>query len=299
PAVRDAFLGIQAAVVIVVVQALLRLRGKALTSQLDLAIAVGAFICLFFGLLPFPVVILLAGLIGAVSGGTVSAPALPVGRTVPWGTLATWGGSLAAILALGGPFLRDLALYFTALALLSFGGAYALLSWMTQTVVQDYGWITTPQMIDALGLAETTPGPLILVTQFVGILAGYGADGWPLALAAGVVTLWVTFLPCFVFIFAGAPWIDRIAAMPRLSSALGRITAAVLGVIASLSLWFALHVLFADVAPDAPIPELASLRWEAPLLIALAALLTFRFKCPLPLTLLICAAAALVLGLIP
>ncbi|MGR3467196.1 MAG: chromate efflux transporter [Shimia sp.] len=303
PAVRDAFLGVQAAVVIVVVQALLRLRAKALATREDLAIAVVAFVSLFTGALPFPVVILGAGLIGALraSEDRPSAPPPERART-PWGTLATWGASFAALVTLSGPFLRELTLYFTALALLTFGGAYAVLSWMTQTVVQDYGWITTPQMIDALGLAETTPGPLILVTQFVGILAGYAAGGWSLALAAGLVTLWVTFLPCFVFIFAGAPWIDRLSAMPRLAAALRRITAAVVGVIASLSLWFALHVVFADVGTggpgwlDVPIPAPSTLRAQALVLIALAAVLALRLKSPLPLSLLICAAAGLGLG---
>ena len=114
--------------------------------------------------------------------------------------------------------------------------------------MQDQGWLTTQQMMDGLGLAETTPGPLILVTEFVGFLAGFGASGWGLALAAALVTVWVTFVPCFLWIFAGAPYIEWISSQPRLSSALQAITAAVVGVILNLSIWFALHVFFADIA---------------------------------------------------
>jgi hypothetical protein len=129
----------------------------------------------------------------------------------------------------------------------TFGGAYAVLAWMVQEVVQDFGWLTTAQMMDALGLAETTPGPLILVTEFVGFLAGAQAGGPGLGLAAALVTLWVTFAPCFLWIFAGAPYVEWIATRPRLQGALDAITAAVVGVIANLSLWFALHVVFGEV----------------------------------------------------
>ncbi|MEM6479980.1 MAG: chromate transporter, partial [Pseudomonadota bacterium] len=165
-----------------------------------------------------------------------------------------------------------------------FGGAYAVLAYMTQTVVQDLGWITTDQMIDALGLAETTPGPLILVTQFVGVLAGHAIGGWPLAIIAGLVTLWVTFLPCFLWIFAGAPYVERLTTEPRIASALSAVTAAVVGVILNLSLWFALHVIFSRLGSlrfawaEIPLPALASLNLSAVLYIALAALLLFAIK---------------------
>jgi chromate transport protein ChrA len=138
-------------------------------------------------------------------------------------------------------------LFFAKLAVVTFGGAYAVLAWMVQEVVQDFGWLTTAQMMDALGLAETTPGPLILVTEFVGFLAGAQAGGLGLGLAAALVTLWVTFAPCFLWIFAGAPYVEWIATRPRLQGALDAITAAVVGVIANLSLWFALHVVFGEV----------------------------------------------------
>ena len=125
--------------------------------------------------------------------------------------------------------------------------AYAVLAWMAQEVVQAKGWLTLPQMMDGLGLAETTPGPLILVNEFVGFMAAHQTGGWAMGLAGAAIALWMTFVPCFLFIFAGAPFIERLTHMPRLSGALAAITAAVVGVIANLSLWFALHVLFASV----------------------------------------------------
>ncbi|MEO0654705.1 MAG: chromate transporter, partial [Pseudomonadota bacterium] len=183
-------------------------------------------------------------------------------------------------------------------------GAYAVLAYMTQEVVQDYGWLTTAQMMDGLGLAETTPGPLILVTQFVGFLAGDGAGGTGLALAAAVVTLWVTFVPCFLWIFAGAPYIEWISAQPRLSGALTAITAAVVGVIANLSLWFAAHVFFATVGEIslgpirliAPVPGTIDIAAVA--LAVLAGVLILRLKWSLPAALAVAAAAGLGLQLL-
>jgi chromate transporter len=146
-----------------------------------------------------------------------------------------------------GGLLAEIGLFFAKLAVVTFGGAYAVLAYMVQEVVADHGWLTTAQMMDALGLAETTPGPLILVTEFVGFLAGAQAGGWPMGLAAALVTLWVTFAPCFLWIFAGAPYVDWIASRPRLTGALSAITAAVVGVILNLSVWFATHVIFTDL----------------------------------------------------
>jgi len=160
--------------------------------------------------------------------------------------------------------------------LVTFGGAYAVLAYMTQAVVGDLGWLTTAQMMDALGLAETTPGPLILVTEFVAVLAGYQEGGVSLAILAGLVTLWVTFAPCFLWIFAGAPYIDWLASRPRLAAALTAITAAVVGVILNLTLWFALNLFFADLTNYAigPIslllPDLTSLQ-PTPVILALIA----------------------------
>jgi chromate transporter len=168
-----------------------------------------------------------------------------------WGAL--WVIPIFAVWAMDQTFLTEIALFFSTLAVVSFGGAYAVLTYMTQSVVQDFGWITTQQMIDALGLAETTPGPLILVTQFVAMLAGFAQDGLGLAFTAGLLCLWVTFVPCFLWIFLAGPYLDAIAAMPRVSAALRAITAAVVGVILNLALWFALHTLFAEVASAPPL----------------------------------------------
>ena len=159
---------------------------------------------------------------------------------------------------------------------------------MTQEVVSEQNWLTTPQMMDGLGLAETTPGPLILVTEFVGYLAGHQAGGFWLALAAALLTLWVTFVPCFLWIFTGAPYIDWIATRPRLTGALSAITAAVVGVILNLSLWFATHVFFADVGmrkagPFSTLwPDLSSLDFRVVLLAAIAGILILRFHWGLP-----------------
>ncbi|MGY9046384.1 MAG: chromate transporter, partial [Rhodobacterales bacterium] len=169
--------------------------------------------------------------------------------------------------------------FFAKLAVVTFGGAYAVLAYMAQEVVTARGWLDPLQMIDALGMAETTPGPLILVTQFVGMLTGYAAGGPMLALIAGALTLWMTFVPCFLWIFAGAPYVEHLQTRPRLQAALGAITAAVVGVILNLSLWFALHVVFARVTQQhlgpmsLPLPDPASLRPDALILIALAAVL--------------------------
>ena len=167
---------------------------------------------------------------------------------------------------------------------MTFGGAYAVLAYMAQDVVTGQGWITAGQMMDGLGLAETTPGPLILVTQFVGFLAGYGAGGMGLAWAAAMVTLWATFVPCFVWIFAGAPYIDWIARQPRLKGALAAITAAVVGVILNLSLWFALHVAFATVTREAIgpltlwVPDRATLDLRVLAISVLAAVMLLRLR---------------------
>jgi chromate transporter len=198
---------------------------------------------------------------------------------------AIWLLPLGALWAVApGGLLAEIGLFFARLAIVTFGGAYAVLAWMVQEVVQDRGWLTTAQMMDALGLAETTPGPLILVTEFVGFLAGAQAGGLALGLAAALVTLWATFAPCFLWIFAGAPYVEWIASRPRLQGALDAITAAVVGVIANLSLWFALNVLFAEVAraPAGPAgiwrPDPASVDPGAIALTALAALLIFRLR---------------------
>jgi len=302
PLVQAAFLGIKAAVVVIVIEALLRLARRSLTRTDHRALALSSFLAIFAFGLPFPAIIALAALYGALtpSGRASEAPSPPVppSRTLAtitiWGTL--WLAPVGLLWVTGAEMLTDLALFFSKLAVVTFGGAYAVLAYMTQEVVGSFGWLTTPEMIDGLGLAETTPGPLILVTEFVGYLAGHREGGTGLALMAALVTLWTTFLPCFLWIFAGAPYLDRIAAEPRLSAALDAISAAVVGVILNLSLWFALHVVFtsvgqSDLGPiSLPRPDWHSLSFPAVLLSILAALLLIGLRLPLVLVLAIMAA---------
>ncbi len=251
PLVEALFLGIKATVVIIVLEALLKVSKKALHG-LDRWILAGlSFLAIFVFALPFPLIIAAAALYGAWKGGAATEPAPPLAKANTLRTIAIWGtlwwAPIAARWASGHQLLTDIGLFFSKLAIVTFGGAYAVLAYMTQEVVQDQGWITTEQMMDGLGLAETTPGPLILVTEFVGFLAGYGAGNWGLAIAAAALTVWVTFVPCFLWIFAGAPYIEWISTRPRLTGALQAITAAVVGVILNLSLWFATHVFFGTV----------------------------------------------------
>ena len=283
PLVQAAFLGIKAAVIVVVVQALRKVAGKSLRGPSDWSLAALSLAGLFVLGLPFPLIIVMAGLWGfanarGAQGAVDAAPARAahgVSTLLIWGSL--WATPLAVLWALDQTFLLTLGLFFSKLAVVTFGGAYAVLAYMTQTVVQDYGWIDTDQMIDALGLAETTPGPLILVTQFVAMLAGFAQTGLPGALAAGLLALWVTFTPCFLWIFLAGPHLDRIAGQPRLAGALQAITAAVVGVIANLSVWFALHVFFDTLRTGdvlaLPLPVWSSFNLEALLLTGFGAVL--------------------------
>ncbi|MEL7260735.1 MAG: chromate efflux transporter [Pseudomonadota bacterium] len=307
PLVRAAFLGIKAAVIVIVLQALLRLAKKALTGPAAWALAGAAFVSLFALGLPFPLIVLAAGAYGYVTARPSDAPVMP--ETAPTGTARTvaiwaalWAAPLIACWIFAQEFLLQIGLFFSKLAVVTFGGAYAVLAYMTQEVVQNYGWIDTGQMIDALGLAETTPGPLILVTEFVALLAGYAQGGLWLAVAAGVLTLWVTFTPCFLWIFAAGPYLEHIAARPRLSAALNAITAAVVGVILNLSVWFALHVLFARIdsggALPIPRPQLASLDPWALVLTALAMVLMLWVRLGLLGSLAILAGCGAALGLV-
>ncbi len=299
PLVHALFLGVKAAVVAIVIEALVKVARRALSGPAHWIIAGLSFLAIFALGLPFPLIIAAAALWGFRASGGAGVPVpLPkgqgLGRTIAvWGTL--WVAPIAALWASGAAFLTEIALFFSKLAVVTFGGAYAVLAYMTQEVVADRNWLTTAEMMDGLGLAETTPGPLILVTQFVGFLAGHGVGGIGLALAAASLTLWVTFVPCFLWIFAGAPYLDWIASRPRLAGALAAITAAVVGVILNLSLWFAAHVLFADVGRIdwGPIqmiaPDPASLDPAAAGLVAVAAILLLALRWPLLRVLLITA----------
>ncbi len=260
PVIEGALFGIKAAVLVIVVEALIRIGKRALKSRLLAGIAAAAFVGIFFLAIPFPVIVVAAALLGyfltrsPAQGGSTPAPGRwrHLVRSLVIGIALWWIPVAAAALLLGtGHVLTQVGLFFSKLAVVSFGGAYALLAYMAQQAVDNYHWMSAPEMVDGLGLAETTPGPLILVTQFVGFLAGY-RDAAPFSpVAAGVLasamTTWVTFVPSLLFIFAGAPFVEQLRTNQRLSGALAAITAAVVGVILNLTVWFALHVLFGEV----------------------------------------------------
>ncbi len=281
------FLGVKAAVLIIVVEALLRVAKRALKGWEHWVIAGLAFVGIFFLALPYPLIVLLAALWGFFRGGgeagaaAVSARPLRTAGTVAVWLVVWWAPVLALDLA-GLPILGEIGAFFSKLAVVTFGGAYAVLAYMAQDVVHAHGWLTAGEMMDGLGLAETTPGPLILVTEFVGFIAAFREGGFWLGVAGALVTLWVTFVPCFLWIFAGAPYIEWISGQPRLAGALSAITAAVVGVILNLSLWFGLNVLFTDVTVRLvwPLvlwtPDLATLDWRVALLAALSAVLLLR-----------------------
>ena len=316
PLVEAVFVGIKAAVLVIVIEALLRVARRGLQRPYDWAIAGAAFVALFFLAVPFPAVIAFAALAGYVlaTPADVSRPepetrtaTVPLSETLRtaglW--LAIWIVPLVLVAVAFGTnhVLTDIAIFFSKLAVVTFGGAYSVLAYMAQQAVETYGWLSPGEMLDGLGLAETTPGPLILVTEFVGFLAGYRFGGVP-ALAFGLlgaaVTLWATFAPCFLWIFVAAPYVERLGRNPRLAGALAGITAAVVGVILNLSLWFALHVFFAKVEAvrSGPfvlsVPELSTLDVEAALLAGLAAILLLRLKFGIAPTLGVTAMAGLV-----
>lgn len=291
------FLGIKAAVLALVVQALLRIAGRALDTRLKQGLALAAFLALALFALPFPVVVLGAGLIGFVvaalrpdllalkpAGDAMPLPPRPwltsLKSVLVWGTI--WALPMVLVLTLLGRdhVLWQIGGFFSQLAVVTFGGAYAVLAYMAQEAVNGFGWLRPGEMADGLGLAETTPGPLILVTQFVGYLAAFRAPDPFTPLVAGILgaalTTWVTFAPCFLWIFAFAPWIERMERAVRLKGALAAVTASVVGVIGSLALWFGGHVLFRTYA--AGLPVWSSLDWRASLLTVLCAVLLFRLK---------------------
>lgn len=318
PLVEAAFLGVKAAVLVIVVEALLRVARRALRGPCDIAIAAAAFAAIFFFAAPFPLIIAAAALLGWLHARATPAPTpvpplppIPLSRTVKTAALwlAIWIGPLLVLTALFGRahVTTDLALFFSKLAVVTFGGAYSVLAYMAQQAVETYGWLSPGEMLDGLGLAETTPGPLILVTEFVGFLAGYRHGGEPklaFGLLGAAVTLWATFAPCFLWIFTGAPYVEHLTANPRLAGALAGVTAAVVGIILNLSLWFALHVMFGKVTAEwhGPVllwtPDVATLNVEALLLAILAAALLFGLRLGILSTLAITAAIALAWSLV-
>lgn len=243
-------------------------------------------------------VVLVAALTGAAFGsGTVEhvATPAPVGRSVRTAAVWTvlWLAPLAILWLIGAEHLAQITAFFSRLAIFSFGGAYAALAWMAQALVETQGWLTPDQMVDGLGLAETTPGPLILVTQFAGMVAA-APMGTGAALGAGVLTLWAVFAPCFGLVITLAPHLDRLTAHPWLAAGLSAVSAAVVGVIAALALYFARHFLFQNgqLTPG-------DLSWVAVGLTVLAAVFLTLLRLPLPLALVLLAGAGWLTGMVP
>lgn len=333
PLVAAVFLGLKSAVLVLVLQALLRIGRRALKGAVAWVLAGAAFVALFLFAVPFPVVILTAAAIGALlpvhftpsgHGRAQDGPMAAVdaaiaadpGRAVRHAASARRAGLVAlalwvlpvAVLLPGGGAFADIAWFFSRLAVVTFGGAYAVLAYAAQEAVQRYHWLSAPEMLTGLGLAETTPGPLILVLQFVGFLAGARAEGGLSGIAGGIaasaLTLWVTFAPCFTFVFLGAPLIEKLSGQRRLGAALSAVTAAVVGVISNLAVWFALHALFAESRPwqfgamRLDLPLAASLEPQGLALSLLAAILLLRLRQGVLTTLALTAAAGVALHLL-
>ena len=329
--VKAVFFGLKPAVMAIVLEAVLRIGKRVLKNGTMVALAAASFVAIFFFNMPFPLLILGAGMIGLVGGrfwpGQFSvirghAPAdgsdvhvqqheavLPdirptLARSVIVSVifLTLWFLPLAAIALILGPesvFFRE-GVFFSKAAVVTFGGAYSVLAYIAQQAVEKYSWLKPGEMLDGLGMAETTPGPLIMVVQFVGFMGAYRNPGALAPLTAGilgsVVTTWVTFVPCFFWIFLGAPYIERLRSNRLLSSALSAITAAVVGVILNLAVWFSLHTLFGSVETKSlyglrmQMPDPTTLHLTSLGIAVLACLLTFYWKKGMALTLAICAA---------
>jgi len=317
--VEGLFLGLKAAVLAIVVQALLRIAARTLHGKLKPLLAGGAFVGLFVFNLPFPLVLMIAGVTGylfvysnqqsdldAVGSDRISEVQVRSGTTTAALTcLLLWVGTVAGLYAVLGVdnVFTHLATFFSKMAVVTFGGAYAVLSYVAQQGVENYQWIKPGEMLDGLGLAETTPGPLILVTQFVGFLAAFRTAGFESPLLAATLgaglTTWVTFLPCFLWIFAGAPYLEKLRSNKTLSAALSAITAAVVGVIANLALWFALNTLFkahtriTTNGLNILMPDISSLDLPMLVLSCFAFILVFGFRLKIISVLGLCALAAM------
>ncbi|MEQ1865190.1 MAG: chromate efflux transporter [Micropepsaceae bacterium] len=333
--VNAIFYGVKAAVLAIVVESIFRIAKRAFTGAAMPWIAAGAFFALFFFAVPFPIVVLSAALIGffgmrlapaqfrasghaakiAVAEGAIDSAfargELAHTRATPGQTaftVALWlviwllpAGILIAALGHDSVFAK-LAIFFSKMSVVTFGGAYAVLAYVAQEAVETYHWLTAPEMLEGLALAETTPGPLILVLQHVGFLAAVrnaGIDPLLAGVLGAAVTLWVTFAPSFLWIFAGAPYAERVRENRALSAALAAITAAVVGVILNLAIWFALHVLFAKVDTriigpmHISVPDIATLDPIALALALIATIALLRFKMPIIALLALSAALGL------
>lgn len=257
PIMMGIFYGLKACVLIIVIEALLRLKKRALKEKNQLYMAIIAFIALFFFHISYPIIVIIAAIVGMlIFKGKDEAVALTIQSThkkrfiTLFVGLAMWLSPLAALIYFNQIFLADVASFFAKLAVVTFGGAYSILTFVSEEAVQVKQWLTLPQMIDGLALAETTPGPLILVLTFVAFIAGFQATGMmSYAFITATLATFMTFAPSFIFILVGGDYIEKINANPRLKGALSGIMAAAVGVIAYLSLWFALQILFKEVKP--------------------------------------------------
>lgn len=328
------FFGLKAAVLAIVLHAVRRIGGRALKNGALVSIACAAFVGIFFFHVPFPLIILTAAIIGyaggragsplfrlggghaGVEGATLTDADSRLGDAIPdharpdlaWSLrmsaicLTLWLLPVAMLLGLLGPenVFSQIALFFSQMAVVTFGGAYAVLAWVAQEAVQNYAWLKPGEMLDGLGMAETTPGPLIMVVQFVGFLAAFrqpgGLDPMLAATLGAIITTWVTFVPCFLWIFLGAPYIERLRDNKALTGAMSAITAAVVGVIMNLAIWFAMHALFRELVVwsawgiTLDIPVWSTLDVAAIVLTLASIVALFRFGAPMPAVL---AASAL------
>ncbi len=298
PAIEALFLGIKAAVLVIVIEALLRIAKRALKGPAYWLLAALSFVAIFFFGAPYPLLVLAAAAIGyvlavrqgssaAVIAASETVHGVALSRTIATAAtwLAIWIGPLLAVAGIfgRGHVLSQIGYFFSKLAVVTFGGAYAVLAYMGQDVATQYGWISAGEMMDGLGLAETTPGPLILVTEFVGYLAGFRHGGGGPSVATGIagaaITLWATFTPCFLWVFTGGPYVEWLNSQPKLKGALAGVTAAVVGVILNLAMWFALHVFFGRVTLNTagPLklwtPDISTLDWRIVILAAVSAFL--------------------------
>jgi chromate transporter len=312
------FFGLKAAVLAIVIEAVVRVGKRALRNRIMIALAAIAFIAIFFFSVPFPVIIIGAGVIGYIGarngrpefaavphgGGKNAAvdsmladelpdhvrPSVPRALKVSAVWLLLWLVPVGMLLIAFGQanVFSQIALFFSKMALVTFGGAYAVLAYVAQQAVEHYHWVQPREMLDGLGMAETTPGPLIMVLQFVGFMAAYRDPGTLSPMLAGtlggLLATWVTFTPCFLWIFLGAPFIETLRGNKGLAGALGAITAAVVGVILNLSIWFALHTVFRETSPvrsfglSFDMPVLSSVDIPALILAVAAATAVFRFN---------------------
>jgi len=320
--VQALFFGIKAAVLAVVVQAVIRMGRSALRNAVMVLLAALAFVALFIFAIPFPVVILGAALAGWVGqrlaphwfvfddeADDEAATAARSSGGASWrralGVLAIWVPlwvvPVVIISRLMGPdsVFTQAGFFFSKMSLVSFGGAYSVLAYVAQEAVQQYGWLGPGEMLDGLGMAETTPGPLIQVVQFVGFMGAYrfpgGLDPMTAGVLASVLVTWVTFVPCFLWIFLGAPWIETLRGHRAVNATLSAVTAAVVGVMLNLAAWFAIHVLFAQVTTidrwgmHLAVPEPASVQWASLALAVAAFVALFRYKAGMLTVLLISA----------